>query len=58
MNKPSDLFSEGDSVEVKVLKIDRETHRISLGHKQLGPDPWSVAAEEICGSARQGGAAG
>ncbi|MCW5976450.1 MAG: 30S ribosomal protein S1 [Bryobacteraceae bacterium] len=52
VNKPSDMFSEGDSVEVKILKIDRETRRISLGRKQLIPDPWSEAAEKFPTGAR------
>jgi small subunit ribosomal protein S1 len=52
VNKPSDLFAEGDSVEVKILKIDRETRRISLGRKQLIPDPWSAAAEKYAVGAR------
>jgi len=37
----------GDQVEVKVLKVNRETHRVSLGMKQLQPDPWTVAAEKF-----------
>jgi len=41
--KPSDVVSPGDSVEVKILKIQPESHRISLGMKQLLPDPWTQA---------------
>ncbi len=37
---PSDLFSVGAKVSVVVLKYDRETGRVSLGYKQLLPDPW------------------
>jgi small subunit ribosomal protein S1 len=40
---PSDVVSPGDSIEVKILKIQRESHRISLGMKQLLPDPWTEA---------------
>ena len=43
--KPSDLVKVGDQVQVKVLKISRNTHKISLGMKQLAPDPWNVAVE-------------
>lgn len=47
VTKPSEVVSVGDSVEVKILKIDPEKHRVSLGMKQLAPDPWSVAAERF-----------
>ncbi|HYP12562.1 MAG TPA: 30S ribosomal protein S1 [Bryobacteraceae bacterium] len=43
VNKPSDLVKTGDSIEVKVLKVNPETRKISLGMKQLQPDPWSLA---------------
>jgi small subunit ribosomal protein S1 len=45
--KPSDFVNPGDSVEVKILKISPETRRISLGMKQLTPDPWTVASENF-----------
>jgi small subunit ribosomal protein S1 len=45
--KPGDLVKAGDSIEVKVLKINRGTRKISLGLKQLQPDPWSTAAEKF-----------
>jgi small subunit ribosomal protein S1 len=38
---PSELFSVGDKIKVMVLKYDRENERISLGLKQITPDPWS-----------------
>lgn len=44
VNKPSDLLAAGDSIEVKILKVDREGRRVSLGLKQLTPDPWTLAA--------------
>jgi small subunit ribosomal protein S1 len=47
VNKPSDILKAGDHVDVKVLKINPETHKISLGMKQLQPDPWSLAAEQF-----------
>ncbi len=37
---PSELLSIGDSVKVTVLKYDKERERVSLGHKQITPDPW------------------
>jgi small subunit ribosomal protein S1 len=42
--KPSDIVKTGDQIQVKILKINRETRKISLGMKQLAPDPWSAAA--------------
>ncbi len=42
---PSDLVSVGQDVQVFILGIDRETGRISLGMKQLQPDPWVSVAE-------------
>jgi small subunit ribosomal protein S1 len=45
--KAGDLVSVGDSVEVKVLKVDAATRRISLGMKQLTPDPWTVATQNL-----------
>ncbi|MFQ5894000.1 MAG: 30S ribosomal protein S1, partial [Nitrospinota bacterium] len=40
ISHPSELFTIGDKVEVVVLKFDRERERVSLGYKQLKPDPW------------------
>ena len=42
---PGDAFKAGDHVQVKVLKLDREKEKISLGYKQLLPDPWSTVIE-------------
>lgn len=41
---PGDVVKVGDTVDVKVLKIDLVKDRISLGIKQLTPDPWDLAA--------------
>jgi len=41
---PSELFSIGDQIKVKVLNFDIEKERVSLGMKQLTPDPWTLAA--------------
>lgn len=43
LNHPSEMLKEGDEVEVKVLKMDLVKDRISLGLKQLAPDPWELA---------------
>jgi small subunit ribosomal protein S1 len=45
--KPSDVVAQGDSIEVKILKINPEGRRISLGLKQLAADPWTMAAERF-----------
>jgi small subunit ribosomal protein S1 len=45
--KPSDVVSVGEPVEVQILKISPETRRISLGMKQLQPDPWTAASERL-----------
>ncbi|MFZ7126923.1 MAG: 30S ribosomal protein S1 [Desulfobacterales bacterium] len=42
---PSELFSVGDEITVKVLNFDLEKERVSLGMKQLSEDPWNTAAE-------------
>jgi small subunit ribosomal protein S1 len=46
VNKPGDVLSVGQQVEVKVLKIDPEKHRISVGLKQLQPHPWDAVPEK------------
>lgn len=46
VRKPTDLVQAGDEIEVKVLKVDPEARRISLGMKQLTPEPWSLAEEK------------
>jgi small subunit ribosomal protein S1 len=44
VNHPSELFRVGDEIKVKVLKFDADTERVSLGLKQIQPDPWRDAA--------------
>ena len=44
---PQDLYKKGDEVEAKVLQIDVENMRFSLGIKQLGEDPYEVAAKKL-----------
>ena len=43
---PSELFSIGDKINVKILSFDFEKERVSLGMKQLTPDPWTTAVEK------------
>jgi small subunit ribosomal protein S1 len=45
VNKPADLLSVGQEIEARVLKVDPEKRRISLGMKQLLPHPWDAAAD-------------
>jgi small subunit ribosomal protein S1 len=44
---PSELFSVGDKITVKVLNLDLEKERVSLGKKQLTKDPWITASEKF-----------
>jgi small subunit ribosomal protein S1 len=41
IKNPSELFKKGDRVQAKVLKVDPENQKFSLGIKQLGEDPWA-----------------
>ena len=41
VNHPSEILSIGETVKVQVIKINKDTHRISLGIKQLQEDPWT-----------------
>lgn len=43
---PSELFSVGDEITVKILSLDLERERVSLGMKQLSEDPWATASEK------------
>ena len=55
VNDPREILSIGQSVKVQVIKINKETHRISLGMKQLQDDPWdTVVAKFPLGSVHQG----
>ncbi|HKV93647.1 MAG TPA: 30S ribosomal protein S1 [Candidatus Angelobacter sp.] len=46
INKPADVLAVGQPVEARILKIDSDKRRISLGLKQLQPHPWDAAAEK------------
>ncbi len=45
LTHPRDLVNVSDEIQVKVLKFDKEKQRVSLGFKQLTPDPWLDASE-------------
>jgi len=42
VNHPSEILAIGETIKVQVIKINKETHRISLGMKQLQDDPWDA----------------
>ncbi|MBP5794903.1 MAG: 30S ribosomal protein S1 [Alphaproteobacteria bacterium] len=44
VNHPRELVKVGDKIKVKVIQFDPESHRISLGAKQLEDDPWETAS--------------
>lgn len=43
--RPGDTFKVGETIQVKILKLNREKEKISLGYKQLIPDPWETVPE-------------
>ncbi|MGM9927713.1 MAG: 30S ribosomal protein S1 [Bacillus sp. (in: firmicutes)] len=47
VNKPADVVSEGDQVNVKVLSVDRENERVSLSIKETLPGPWEHIADKV-----------
>ncbi|MEA3287311.1 MAG: (d)CMP kinase [Candidatus Marinimicrobia bacterium] len=52
---PSDVFTVGDEIDAAVLSVDAENHKISLGVKQLQPDPWTTIEEKyLVGSVHEG----
>ena len=46
VNHPQDVVKVGDEIQVKVLKFDQESERVSLGMKQLSADPWEEASKK------------
>jgi small subunit ribosomal protein S1 len=42
VNHPSEILSIGQTVKVQIIRVNQETHRISLGMKQLESDPWAA----------------
>lgn len=45
IQNPNELFKVGETIQVKILKFDRDKERVSLGYKQLIPDPWATTVE-------------
>lgn len=50
INHPREVLKEGDEIEVKILKVDLVKDRISLGLRQLTPDPWTHVESKYHGS--------
>ena len=55
IQNPSELFKVGDKIQVKILKFDRDRERVSLGYKQLIPDPWATVTERYAIGTRVSG---
>jgi small subunit ribosomal protein S1 len=55
ISNPADVLSVGQEIEARVLKIDPEKRRISLGMKQLQPDPWHSVADRYKTGERERG---
>jgi len=47
VSKPSDIVAIGDEVELKILKLNPETNKVSLGLKQIHPRPWEALGQEL-----------
>ena len=45
INHPKEMFKEGQKIEVMVLRLDPSAGKISLGHRQVLPDPWNLIKE-------------
>jgi small subunit ribosomal protein S1 len=56
INHPSEMIAIGDTVKVQIVRINRDTQRISLGMKQLESDPWEGAVAKYPVGARLSGA--
>lgn len=55
VNHPSEILSIGETLKVQVIKINKDSHRISLGMKQLQADPWDTVGDKFpIGSIHQG----
>ncbi|HXT63150.1 MAG TPA: 30S ribosomal protein S1 [Pyrinomonadaceae bacterium] len=55
LQNPAEMFKVGDNVQVKVLRFDRDRERVSLGYKQLLPDPWETIEERFPPTTRMNG---
>ena len=47
VNHPSEILAIGETVKVQVIKINKDSHRISLGMKQLQADPWDTVSDKF-----------
>ncbi len=45
ISHPKEMFKEGQKIKVQVLRLDSQTGKISLGHRQVLPDPWNLVKE-------------
>ncbi len=52
VSHPSKLYTVGEEIEVKILKYDKDSDRVSLGVKQLKSDPWELVPEQYAQGAR------
>ncbi len=55
ISHPTQVMAVGDTLQVKIIKINPETQRISLGMKQLMEDPWSAATAKYTVGSRHNG---
>jgi len=55
VSHPSKLYTVGEEIEVKILKYDKDSDRVSLGVKQLKSDPWELVPEQYAQASRVGG---
>jgi small subunit ribosomal protein S1 len=52
VSKPDDVLTVGQELQVKILKVDPETRKLSLGLKQLQPEPWETAPSRLLAGQR------
>jgi small subunit ribosomal protein S1 len=52
IQNPNEVLKVGENIQVKVLKFDRDKERVSLGYKQLIPDPWATTFERFPAGSR------
>ncbi len=52
VSHPSKLYTVGEEIEVKILKYDKNSDRVSLGVKQLKSDPWETVPEQYAAGSR------
>jgi len=55
VNKPEDVLTVGQQIQVRILKIDPDTKKISLGLKQLQAEPWETAPQRLVAGQRVSG---